>query len=72
MELTKVKQEHEIKLAGITVELESVNGDHRAITLRDQNGGLVRVMASYGMSVCVPTPTEPEEKFEVVTETPTA
>jgi hypothetical protein len=72
MELVKVTNEHEIKLVGITVEFDTVDKRHRAITLRDQNGGLVRVMAEYGMSICVPAPAEPKEEFEVVEKNPTA
>jgi hypothetical protein len=54
MKFTTVKKDSQIKLAGITVETEYRDASLYVITLRDANGGMVRISGGYGITTLVP------------------
>lgn len=65
MNFQTVKKESEVELLGVAVEIESQNGSHRAITLRDGNGRLVRISSTYGIDILIPAPPKTVKKFRL-------
>lgn len=60
MELRTIKTASEAKLKGITVEIERRDGQFTAVTLRDEEGNLLRVAKTDYSSIGVYVPAEPK------------
>lgn len=66
MRFIEVKKQSDIKLNGITVDLDVVNETVKGITLRDTAGGILKVVESgYAISVQVPAPPKTEKRWRV-------
>ena len=67
MRFVTVKRATEIKLEGVRVSLDIVNGLQRGILITDGKGGVLRVrLAGYSdLSIEVPAPPEVEKKHKL-------
>lgn len=63
MKFKSVKKASEIKLDGVKIELDTVDGSIKGLTITDAKGNLLRVAErSYSLYVEVPAPPETEKK----------
>jgi hypothetical protein len=65
MNLVTVKKDSDIKLAGVTAEIERADGNIRAVVLKDAAGGMVVIRGDYGVSVQVPAPPTMVKKWKL-------
>ena len=65
MNLKSIKKDSDAKLAGVTVDIDRVDGLIRRISLRDANGGLLVIQGDYGVSVSVPEPPKMVKRWKI-------
>jgi hypothetical protein len=65
LNLQSVKKVSEIPLSGVDIEIESHNNSPKSLTIRDANGGFLRVSATYGIEILVPAKPKMVKKYRL-------